>query len=303
MRLHGLIAAPYTPMNEDGSINLDAVEPYADLLARNGVAGVFVSGTTGESLSLSMRERMDLATAWARASGGRLKVVVHVGGENLQECQQMARHAQEAGADAVAAMPPVFFKPAGLSGLAHWIAEVAGAVPDLPFYYYHIPSRTGVNVEVRDLLAAAGETIPNLAGAKFTFENLMDFHLCVRADGGRYDMLFGRDEILLAGLALGARGAVGTTYNFAAPLYRQIIEAFEAGDMATAQAAQYRAMDLVELLVRGGGPMLSVSKAIMGMIGVDCGPARLPATPASAKHIRALHEGLERIGFEEFACR
>src|SRR5690606_26966689 len=121
--------------------------------------------------------------------------------------------------------------------------------------------------------------IPTLEGIKFTHEDLMDFSRCVRFGDGRYNLLFGRDEILLAGLAMGARGAVGSTYNFAAGYYQAVIEAYQQGDMERAQAEQARATELIAAFAPYGG--IPAQKAIMRMVGLDCGPVRAPLSDLS----------------------
>lgn len=110
-------------------------------------------------------------------------------------------------------------------------AGIAVAAPKLPLYYNQIPTMTGVSLPCADFLAAARDRIPNLAGVKFTYENLMDYLACVEFPEGRYDACFGRDEILLAGLSLGAAGAIGSTHNYAAPIYLRLMEAFHRGDL------------------------------------------------------------------------
>lgn len=289
-----LIAAPFTAMHPDGAVNLAAVPAQAQLLIANGVDGVFVCGTTGESMSLSVDERMQVAAAWRRAAGGRLKLFVHVGHTSLEEARRLARHAEEIGADAISAMAPCFFRPRSIEDLVAFCAEVAAAAPHTPFYYYHIPSMTGVDLPMYDFLQAARERIRTLAGIKFTSENLMDFLRCVHLDEGRYDMLFGRDEILLAGMAVGAKGAVGSTYNFAAPYYRAVIEAFHAGDLAAARRAQAKAAEVVAAFQKFGS--VAAQKAIMRMIGVDCGPVRPPLRDLSEEEYRELYCRLEALG-------
>jgi N-acetylneuraminate lyase len=157
---------------------------------------------------------------------------------------------------------------------------------------------TGVHIPAIDFLRIGGERIQNLAGVKFTFENLMDFADCLRMDDGRFDLVFGRDEMLLAGLAVGARGAIGSTYNFAAPVYHRIIKAFDAGDLASAQQEQARANAMIALLIRFGG--LPAGKAMLRMIGVDCGPVRSPLRSLSPEKEGALRLELERVGFFDF---
>lgn len=299
--LEGLIAAPYTAMHADGSVNLDLVEKQAGALAASGVRGAFVCGTTGESLSLTVEERMAVVERWCAVAPKGLAVIAHVGHTALPDARALAAHAQKVGVRAIAAMAPCFFKPATVDDLVGWCAEVAAAAPRLPFYYYQIPSMTGVNIPVFDVLTAAAGHIPTLAGAKFTFENLMDYARCLRLDGERYDLLIGRDEILLAALALGAKGAVGTIYGFAAPVFLRVIRAFEAGDLAAARAEQARANELIAVFIRFGG--LPAGKAIMKMIGLDCGPARPPLRNLTPDQSAQLRAELDRIGFFEFCNR
>lgn len=299
--LTGLIAAPHTPLRPDGSVALDVILPQARLLAHNGVSGAFICGTTGEGASLTSEERRHVAEAWLAARPAALSVIVHVGHLSLGEACAFARHAQDIGADAIATIAPSFFKPATMVELVAWCAQVAAAAPQLPFYYYHMPGMTGVALPAADFLSVASTQIPNLAGVKFTHENLMDFGRSTGHSGGKYNVLFGRDEILLPGLSLGARGAVGSTYNFAAPLYLRIIEAFDRGDLATARGDQARAMEFIGVLDRHGG--LAAGKCVMKLIGLDCGPVRLPLRALTDRDEASLREGLANIGFFDYASK
>lgn len=299
--LEGLLAAPPSPMRPDGSIDVERVDDLYRMLRANGVGGAFVCGTTGESMSLSVDERRGIAERWVGLAEDDFVVIVHVGHNCLPDCQELAAHAQKIGAYGIAAMAPNFFKPAGVEELVVFCAGVAAAAPELPFYYYHMPAVTGVTIPVADFMGAASHRIPTLTGAKFTYEDLLDFGRCLVLDNGRFDMLFGRDEILLSALALGARGAIGTTYNFAAPLYRRIMDAYNAGDMATAQEEQSRAGEMVAILYRSGG--LAAVKPIMEMIGVDCGQPRPPLRVLDSAERGELRAELEQVGFFEYCCR
>ena len=229
-KTEGLIAAPFTPMRSDGQVNLDAIAPYARWLHRNGVVGAFICGTTGEGMSLTMDERRQVAERWVAAAPAGLRVIVHVGHNCLADCRTLA--CARAVASARTASPA--WRPSSSSrpewkDLVDWCEQVAAAAAELPFYYYHMPSMTGVSVKVSEFLRLASKRIPNLAGIKFTFEDLEDYERCLQFEGGRFDVLFGRDELLLSALDLGARGAVGSTYNFAAPLYQAIYRGLRAG--------------------------------------------------------------------------
>ena len=296
--LHGLIAAPFTPFRPDGELALDVIPRQAALLAHNGVSGAFVCGTTGEGHSLTVDERQQVVEAWRKSTPSSVKLVVHVGHLSLGESCKLAQHAAANGADAIATIAPSFFKPTGTQELVAWCQKVASAAPYLPFYYYHMPAMTGVNIPVAEFLAAAHGKIPTLAGIKFTHENLMDYGRSGAVADGRYSMLFGRDEILLAGLSLGAAGAVGSTYNFAAPLFHRIAKAFDVGDIVGARKEQSRAQEFIEVLHNHGG--LPAGKAIMNLIGVDCGPVRLPLrslTPDQTSHLKS---ELQAVGFFDY---
>ncbi len=297
--LEGLIAAPPTPLSSDGALDAAAIEPLAGALADAGVRGAFVCGTTGEGPSLSTHERRTVAERWVAATPEDFAVIVHAGHTSLQECRALAEHAERIGADAVGAMAPFFFKPQAAPDLVNFCERAASAAPSTPFYYYHIPAMTGVDLPMIDFLREAADRIPTLAGMKFTCEDLMDYGRCLRYEEGRFDMLFGRDEILLSALALGARGAVGATYNFAAPLYLRLMEAFGRGELAAARADQHRAAEMIAVLGRFGG--VRAAKATMKLIGLDCGPPRPPLRPLGGQELDALGEALQEVGFFRYA--
>ena len=294
-KLEGLIAAPFTPMTADGALNMSAVKPYADLLAASGVKGVFICGTTGESASLTTDERKAVAEAWVAAAAGRLKVIVHVGSNCAADAIALARHAERSGADAIGAMAPYFFKPQTAAELVAWFTPIANS-NSLPFYYYNMPAMSGVSVPVAEFLALGGKAMPTLAGVKFTHNNLMEMSQCLMLDGGRYEVLHGYDEILLCGLSLGATAAVGSTYNYAAKVYNRLIEAFRAGDIAAAAALQQYSVKIVEVIIKHGGGVRG-GKAIMRLMGVDCGSCRLPLAPFTEAEYTDLKAELEAIDF------
>ena len=302
-RFRGLIAAPFTPFNADRSINLDAIPSYARLLKANGVGAAFVCGTTGEGLSMTLEERFAVSAKWVESTNETLPVIVHAGHTCLEDARKLAAHAAQIGAAAVSALAPMFFKPRTVDELVDWCEAVASAAPSLPFYFYHIPSMTGFNLPVVEFLAKASGRIPTLAGVKFTHDDLPDFSACVTTAGGKFDLLFGRDELLLEGWKGGARGAVGSTYNYAAPLYLRLVTAHQDWDEAAARKLQDTALKMIAICNGTAVTHLAASKALMAMLGVDCGPVRLPLASPSATQLAALRAQLTDIGFFEFCCR
>lgn len=294
--LSSLVAATHTPFRPDGSLHLGIVEKQAAHLLQQGVRFAFIGGTTGESSSLTVEERLALTTRWMEVTRGTdLRVVVHVGANCLADARALAAQAGQLGAAAISALAPSYFKPRSLDLLIACCADIAAAAPATPFYYYDIPVLTGVSFPMTDFLAQAPARIPTLAGLKFTNPDLMAYQLCLRVAGGKWDLPFGVDEHFLGALAMGAQGAVGSGYNFAAPIYLRLMKAFAAGDLAAARTEQFRGVQLVQLLAGHG--YMGAAKAVMGMLGVEVGPPRLPNASLSAEQVKTLRSQLETLGF------
>jgi N-acetylneuraminate lyase len=275
-KFEGLIAAPFTPMCPNGDVNYDMVEPYYAFLERNGIVGAFINGSTGEGVSLSQKERMKHTERWAACYKERksVKVINLVGGTSYTECIENALFSVEMGVSAIALLAPFYFKPGCATQLAEFVARVGEAVPDMPVYFYHIPVLTGVNIPMIDFLKEVAPMLPNFAGIKYTHEDFMDFLSCMNYENGKYEMLWGRDETMLSALVLGAKGAVGSTFNYAAPIYYKMIDAYNHGDIAEARKLQQQSIDMITLLGKYGG--IATGKAFMKFVGVDCGQFRLP---------------------------
>ncbi len=295
-RLHGLVAATHTPFDAEGRLNLSVVQHQAAHLRRSGVQTVFIGGTTGEGHSLSVVERRALAEEWAAVvKGSPLRVVLHVGANCLADARTLAEHAQQLGVSAIAAVAPSYFKPRTLDMLVECCRTIAAAAPTVPFYYYDIPAFTGIHFPMPDFLQAAADRIPTLAGIKYSNPDLLAFQQCLRSHEGRFDIPWGIDEYLLAALALGAQGGVGSSYNFSAGVYLRMIDAFKKGDLAAAREEQYRSVRVIQLLSKFG--YLAAARAVMEMIGVPVGPPRLPNAPLEPHLHDELRTALDHMGF------
>ncbi len=298
--LQGLIAAPFTPMQKDGSLNLALIPRYYEMLKSNGVTGAFICGSTGEGVSMTAKEKMQMAEAWADTTKGDtdFKVMMFLGGTSIADCKDLALHAKKIGLYAISFTAPFYFKPANVDMLAKACAEIAAVVPDMPFYYYHIPVLTGVGFAMYDLLQAIDEKVPNFAGVKYTHEDFMDFLSCMNFKNGKYDMLWGRDENMLSALALGTKGAVGSTFNYAPSLYYDMMNAFAKNDLQTANALQQKSIDMIRLLGKYGG--IATGKAYMKLIGLDCGEFRLPVKNMSEADFEKFKNDTRQLGFSSF---
>lgn len=296
--IRGIVPAVFSPMRPDGELNLGMVAPIVEKLVAGGAAALYVCGATGEGPSLSKEERFAVAEAYVEAASGRLPVVVQAGHNSLREAGRLAEHAQRIGAQAISATPPHFFKLDSLERLLDCLAEICAAAAELPFYYYHIPRLTAVRIDPLTFLQESRERLPSLRGLKYSDYTIFDLQACAELDGGRYNILFGSDEMLLSGLVGGAQGAVGTTYNFALPLYKRIYEAFQRGEFQEAQRLQGFSVQMVRMLNRYGTPAsnLPPMKAMMKLVGLDCGPPRMPLPSLEKEQIEALEGELRAMG-------
>lgn len=306
--VEGLCSAPYTSFNDDGSLDLDGgVKSVVGQLAKTGVKYAFVAGTTGESLKMTVDERKRLLERWIEVvaeTGAEMTIIAHVGCESMRDTLELTRHAVECGIPAIGVMPSPFFKPPTIGCLVDWVEEVAKAAPSTAVYYYHLKVMTGVNFPMHKVLEACDKRgISNLVGMKFSDADIWEFSCCQRVAGGKYDMLYGKDEQLLGAMAMGCRGAVGSTYNYMAPEIHRMIAAFKAGDLEAARKCQAHSGDLVKLLHNGSryGEGVNIQKAIMMLKGVRVGPPRKPHRPIAEEGLALLKADLEAIGFFEWS--
>ena len=293
--LEGLIAATITPLREDGEVDAVAIAPMIDRLIATGVTGLYVCGSTGEGMSLTCEERKQVVEETVKASGGRVPVIVQVGHNSLADATALAAHAEACGADVISATCPSYFKVDDTSNLVRCMQSLAAGAPNLPFYYYHIPALTGSQIDVAEFLRSGRQAIPSLAGLKYTNTLLHEFQHCCRVEEGQLDVVWGCDEMLLAAFATGAKAAIGSTYNIAAPLYQRVIEAIAGNRWDQARDLQYRSVALVNVMKVYS--FHSALKAIMEMLGMSAGPCRAPIRNLTPTQTDSLRKGLESIEF------
>lgn len=279
-KLTGLIAAPHTPFHSDGSVNYPVIDQIADHLIASGVSGAYVLGTTGEGIHCSVAERMGIAERWVDASHGRLDLIIHTGALSIADATTLARHANTLDIMATSVIGPCFFKPSSVDDLVEYCRLVAAAAPDKGFYYYH-SSMSGLNIDMERFLIQAAARIPNLSGMKFNANDMYEYQRCLRVEQGRFDIPFGVDEFMPAGLACGATSAVGSTYNYAAPLYLRLMESFHRGDMQDVARCMDSVIAIIRVLVEYGG--VAAGKVAMQLHGIDVGDPRRPLRPLSAQ--------------------
>jgi N-acetylneuraminate lyase len=204
---------------------------------------------------------------------------------------------RDLGLSAIAVQSPYYFKP-DETRLAEFVTKIGEAVPEIPVYYYHIPDLTGVCLSMSGFLTKISGMLSSFAGIKYSGTDLSDYMSCLYFDNGQYDILWGRDECLLAALATGAKGAVGSSYNYLAPLYLRLIDEFRKGNISRARSFQYRAVKLLTVLQAHGG--IPAGKAMMKYLGLDCGQYRLPLKKIAEGDYDVFAGEIRNLGLEEY---
>lgn len=296
-KITGLIDAPFTPLDASGKVTYEPIPRYAAMLAKNGLKGVFINGSSGEGYLLTDEERIQLAEAWMAAVPEGFKVIVHVGSTCVESSRRLARHAAKIGAWGIGAMATPFPKIGRVEELVAYCEEIASAAPSLPFYFYHIPAFNGAYLPMLDFLKAVDGRIPNFAGIKYTYESLYEYNQCRLYKGGKYDMLHGQDETILPCLAMGgAQGGIGGTTNYNGRELVGILEAWKQGDIETAREKQNFAQEVINVICHYRGNIVA-GKRIMKLIGLDLGKNRTPFRNMTDEEEAAMRRELEEIHF------
>lgn len=288
--LKGILPATVTPFDEQGRFAPAAFERLLERLYGAGVHGIYVCGTTGEGMLQPVAQRQAIVdTAVACTPRGR-QVVVHVGAASLQEASALAAHAAKAGAHAISSLPPVSAQFPFAEILGYY--EALARASDLPLLVYFFPDAFPSVARADQLEALCA--LPNVIGVKFT-----DFDLykmtAVMGPGRR--VFNGRDEVLAAGLLMGADGGIGTFYNLVPELFVRIYEAAQAGGWEEARMLQQRVNSLIRLTLQF--PLFPAVKQILAWWGLDCGECLPPRLPLTDRQRTDLHDRLVAAGFRE----
>ena len=289
-----ILCAVFTPMFKDGTVNHTRIPDLFNHTVGTGVNGIFLNGTTGECMSLSLRERLQLVEDWTKArtssNAHQFRIVVHVGSNNLSEAARMAEHAQEHGADGFAMVPTFYFRPGSIQDLLDQCGYVAAAAPHIPFYFYNIPGLTGVNLPMYPFLEQAARRIPNFGGIKNSHTDLVDYQHCLHFSQGRYALYWGTDEVFMMLHAAGNRHYVGSTYNYMNPLYLKMLEAAANHESVNLLRLQEEADAIYRIILAHNN--IIAGKEIMRFIGIDCGPVRRPLAALTAAISERLYQKL-----------
>ena len=246
-----------------------------------GVDGFYVMGSTGECFLLDEQERMDALKLVVSAVRGRATVVAHIGSVSTRQAVRLAGHAALVGADAISSVPPFYYKYSFDGILSHY-RTIVDAVP-LPMIIYNFPALSGVTFTMDQLRQFAED--PRIVGVKHTSMDLFQLER-IHTLIPRFALFSGHDEVFLAGLAMGAQGAIGSTFNIMAPKFLRILRLFRANRIAEAQAEQNSANQVIAALVEAG--VFPGIKYFLDKRGLICHGCRTPMSNLTADQQRLL---------------
>jgi 4-hydroxy-tetrahydrodipicolinate synthase len=287
----GIIPAMVTPLTPEGRINEAALRKFTDYLIGGGSHGLFVVGTTGEFYGLSPEEKRELFRITVDQVKGRVPVYAGTGAITTREAVQLTRLAEEAGADAVSVLTPMFISPSQKELIRHYTA-IADSTR-LPVLLYNNPPKTGVNLAAATVAKLA--EVPNIVGIK---DSSGDFTLTgeyLRLTRGKdFHVLLGRDTLIYAGLCYGATGSIAACANVAPRLVADIYDKYVAGDLKGALEAQFTLAPLRIAFALGSFP--AVIKESLELLGIDAGACMEPVGPMSAEEKEQLKKILREMG-------
>lgn len=296
MTLRGIITAALTPLSQEGDslAKVEIFEKYYRFLLDRRINGLFVCGTTGEGMVLTLQERKTVAERAIHMVAGEVPVLVHVGCNSTAESIELARHAAKAGANGAAVVTPYFYTYDRLAIGRHFQA-IANAVPDLPVFLYYLPSYTHNDIPP-SLVGELVKACPNIIGLKHSDSDqirLQEYRQVVNDD---FTLLSGDDSVALAALTLGANGCVTGKSSTFPEMLVAIYQAFMEGNVKEARLLQSNLNRLIGgLLDIGKGIGLAYFKAALRFRGLDTGGMRPPQRPLTLEEESVLIEGLTRL--------
>jgi len=294
----GIWPALVTPLTGEGKVNVKATEKLIQDLIATGIGGLYVCGGTGEGIALSPEVRRKMAEVAIGAASGRVPVMIHVGAIDTETTVALTKHANQAGADAISALPPFYFLYPFGAVREHY--RTIASASRVPVYVYHIPSATGTSLTVEQLLEVCA--LEGIAGLKYSSRDMFYLSkLLAMRDPDDVNVLSGPDELNMVCLSLGVEGAIGTFYNVLPRLYIDIRQSVLRRELATARRLQFTANEIIDVTWPYG--VIPAVKAMLTMQGYDVGFGVPPMPPIKGDDAKRLQRDLDEAGLGDLLRR
>ncbi|MDW8681274.1 dihydrodipicolinate synthase family protein [Streptococcus suis] len=292
-KYHGIIPAFYACYDEAGEISSERVKALVQYFIDKGVQGLYVNGSSGECIYQSVADRKQILEAVMEVAKGKLTIINHVACNNLKDSVELARHSEELGVDAIAAIPPIYFRLPEYSIAAYWNG-ISAAAPNTDFIIYNIPQLAGVSLTpslYKEMLKN-----PRVVGVKNSSMPVQDIDTFVSLGGEDYVVFNGPDEQFLGGRLMGAKGGIGGTYGAMPELFLRLNQLIADKDLETARQLQATINTIIGKLVSGHGHMYAVIKEVIRINdGLDIGSVREPLTALTEADLSFAQEAAQLI--------
>ncbi|MBA8761383.1 dihydrodipicolinate synthase family protein [Staphylococcus coagulans] len=276
-KYRGIIPAFYACYDSNGEVSLDKVKRQVQYFIDKGVKGIYVNGSSGECIYLNVEERKSIIEAVMEVAKGRLTVINHVACNNTRDSVDLAKHSEKLGVDAIAAIPPIYFKLPEYSIKNYW-NTISDAAPNTDFIIYNIPQLAGVALSTQ--LYDEMRQNPKVIGVKNSSIPVQDIQNFVVSGGDNYIVFNGPDEQFLGGRMMGAEGGIGGTYGVMPELFLKLDALIKANQFEQAQKLQFAINEIIAVLVSGHGNMYAIAKEVLRLNEkLDLGSVREPLTP------------------------
>ncbi|MGY3724873.1 N-acetylneuraminate lyase [Granulicatella balaenopterae] len=269
----GIIPAFYACYDAEGNVSPERIQSFTQYLIDKGVKGLYVNGSSGECIYQSKEERKIILENVMVVAKGKITIIAHVACNNTADSQELAKHAESLGVDAIAAIPPIYFHLPDYAIATYW-NDISHAAPNTDFIIYNIPQLAGVALSVnlyKEMLKN-----PNVIGVKNSSMPVQDIQMFKDVLGEESVIFNGPDEQFIAGRIMGADAGIGGTYAVMPELFLAANEAFIEGDFVKAQEIQYKIDRIIYAMCACHGNLYAVMKEILKMKGMDIGSVRKP---------------------------
>lgn len=289
----GVIPAFYACYDKEGNVSPEGVQALTQYFVEKGVKGLYVNGSSGECIYQSVEDRKMILENVMKAAKGKLTIIAHVACNNTKDSMELARHAQSQGVDAIAAIPPIYFRLPEHAIAKYW-NDISSAAPDTDFVIYNIPQLAGVALTMG--LFEEMRKNPKVIGVKNSSMPVQDIQMFKQAAGEDYVIFNGPDEQFISGLAIGAEGGIGGTYGAMPELFLKLEEYVKSNEMAKARELQYTVNEIIYKLCSAKGNMYGVIKEVLKLNeGLELGGVRAPLPSLADSDMAVVEEAARMI--------